>query len=151
MNIVERVAGSEAFLRIAPKFVPRMDNFVHRVTGGRVMLSATYMPALRLTTIGRKSGLPRTVPLATIPHGDTLIVIGSNYGREHHPAWSSNLLVNPEATVEYRRKTFPVKARLASPEEKAALWPKVTRQWPNYDRYTERSGRDLRLFLLERQ
>ncbi len=151
MNIVERVAGTEWFLRLAPKFVPRMDNFVYRLTGGRLLLSSTYMPALRLTTTGRKSGLPRTVNVATVPHDDALIVIGSNYGRENHPAWSSNLLANPEATVEYRGKTFPVKARLASPEEKAALWPKITRQWPNFDKYTERSGRELRVFLLERQ
>lgn len=150
MNIVERVAGSAWFAKVAPKFVPQMDTFVHRVTRGRVLPSSLYMPALLLTATGRKSGLPRTVPVATIPHGDSLIIIGSNYGRDNHPAWSSNLLANPEATVEYRGKTFPVKARLADAEEKAQLWPKIIRQWPHFDTYTERSGRDLRVFVLDK-
>lgn len=150
MNLIERMAGAEWFSRVAPKIVPRMDFFVHKITGGRILPSSLYMPALLLTTTGRKSGLPRTVPVATFPHGDALIVVGSNYGREHHPAWSSNLIANPEATVEFRGKTFAVKARLADAAEKAELWPRILRKWPHFNTYAERSGRDIRLFVLER-
>ena len=150
MNLIERMAGAEWFSKVGPKVVPHVDRFVHKITGGRVLLSGLYVPALMLTTTGRKSGLPRTVPIACFPHGDGFIVVGSNYGREHHPAWSSNLLANPEATVEYRGKTFGVKAHLASPDEKAELWPKIIKNWPHFDTYTARSGRDIRVFVLNR-
>ena len=150
MNLIERMSGTAWFAKVGPKVVPRMDRFFHRITGGRVVPSGLYVPVLLLTTIGRKSGLERTVPLATFRRGDTFIVVASNFGREHHPAWSSNLLANPAATVEYRKQRFVVKARLADEAEKAELWPSIVKRWPNFDRYAERSGRDLRVFLLER-
>ena len=150
MNLVERMAVSDWFRKIGPKVVPQLDTMVHKLTGGRATMSGLYTPVLILTTIGRKSGEPRPTPLATFPHGGDFIVVGSNFGRANHPAWSHNLLANPEATVEYRGKKFPVTARLVSPEEKAELWPKITKQLQNFERYPERSGRDLRVFMLER-
>ncbi len=150
MNLIERMAVSDWFRELGLKIVPPIDRFVSRVTGGRWTMSGLYTPVIVLTTIGRKSGEPRTTPLATFPHGDDFIVVGSNFARANHPAWSYNLLANPEAMVEYRGKRFPVKARLVSPEEKAELWPKITRQLRNFERYPERSGRDLRVFMLER-
>ena len=110
--------------------------------------SALYTPVLLITTTGRNSGLPRTVPIATFPHGDDLVVVGSNFGRDAHPAWTANLKANPRATVTFRGRTRPVQATLLSPDEKAAVWPRLTAVWPNYDRYTEVSGRDLRVFRL---
>jgi deazaflavin-dependent oxidoreductase (nitroreductase family) len=152
VNIIERVGGSKWFLRLAPKFVPQMDNFVYKLTRGRVLPTSLYMPMIRITSIGRRSGEPRTVVVATIPHEGNFIVVGSNYGQEHHPAWSHNLIANPEATAEYRGKVFPVTAHRASPEEKAELWPTIVGQWPNFDRYSEHSGgRDLRVFVLQPQ
>jgi deazaflavin-dependent oxidoreductase (nitroreductase family) len=150
MNLIERMAVSDWFRAIGPKTVPRMDKFVHKVSGGRFTMSGLYTPVLVLTTIGRKSGEPRTVPIATFRYGDAFVVVGSNFGREHHPAWSHNLLANPEATVEFRKEKFPVKARLATDDERAELWEMITRQMENFERYPERSGRDLRVFILER-
>ena len=149
MNVVERVASSSWFAAAAPKFVPQMDLFAHRLTGGRVLPSALYLPLLLLTTTGCRSGLPRTVPITTFPHGDDFIVVGSNYGRPHHPAWTSNLLANPAATVEYRTRSFPVTARLAPPGEKAELWPGIAGTSPHFEVYAQRSGRDVRVFVLE--
>jgi deazaflavin-dependent oxidoreductase (nitroreductase family) len=149
-RIVQRVAGSRPFAAVAPKVVPPLDRFVHRLTGGRVLLNEALLPGLMLTATGHKSGEPRTVPLATMPDGDALVVVGSNFGRPHHPAWSTNLIHHPEATVNYRRETFPVVAHQLSEEEKADMWPKLTAMWPVYDRYVERSQRDLRVFRLER-
>ena len=150
MNLIERMAVSDWFRKIGPKTVPRIDKFVHKVSGGRVTMSGLYTPVLILTTIGRKNGEPRTIPIATFLHGDAFVVVGSNFGRPNHPAWSYNLLANPEATVEFRKKTFQVKARLASESERAELWPKITSQLQNFERYPERSGRELRIFILER-
>jgi len=149
-RVVQRVAGSRPFAAVAPKVVPPLDRFVHRLTGGRIILSEGLLPGLMLTTTGHKSGEPRTAPLATLPDGDSLVVVASNFGKPHHPAWSTNLLHHPQATVTYRRQTFPVVAHMLTQDEKAAMWPKLTAMWPVYDRYVERSKRDLRVFRLDR-
>jgi deazaflavin-dependent oxidoreductase (nitroreductase family) len=149
-RVVQRVAGSRPFAAVAPKVVPPLDRVVHRLTGGRVIISEGLLPGLMLTTTGRKSGRPRTVPLATLPDGESLVVVASNFGRPDHPAWSTNLMHHPQATVTYRRQTFAVEAHLLTPEEKTEMWPKLTAMWPVYDRYVERSKRDLRVFRLER-
>jgi len=150
MNMIEKMAASEWFSKVGPKIVPKMDKFVHKITGGRVLPSGIYTPALLITTTGRKTGQPRTVPIATFPHGEDLVVVGSNFGRENHPAWSLNLIANPEATVEYKGKTFPVKARVAEGEEREQLWLHVKKYMKQFDTYTERSGREIRVFVLER-
>jgi deazaflavin-dependent oxidoreductase (nitroreductase family) len=151
MNPVEKVAASEWFSKVGPKIVPHLDRFVHRITGGRVLLSGLYTPALVLTTTGRKSGEPRSVPLATFPHGNDLVVVGSNFGRENHPAWALNLTANPKASVSYKGKEFDVVARIAEGEERAELWEHIRKFMRQFDTYTERSGRELRVFVLERQ
>ena len=150
MNLIERMAVSDWFRKVGPKVVPSTDRFVYKVTGGRWTMSGLYTPVLVLTTIGRKTGAPRTIPIATFRHGDAFVIVGSNFGRPNHPAWSYNLLANPEATVGYRGKKFGVKARLASDEERKEVWPKITSQLQNFERYPERSGRELRIFILER-
>jgi deazaflavin-dependent oxidoreductase (nitroreductase family) len=75
--------------------------------------------------------------------------VGSNFGKEKHPAWTANLIANSEAEVSFNAKTTPVTAHLLTAEEKAEAWPRLVKFWPNYDVYTERSGRDLRVFRLD--
>jgi deazaflavin-dependent oxidoreductase (nitroreductase family) len=151
-RVVQKVAGSGVFRRIAPPVLAPLDRFVSRITGGRILIAAALLPSLVLTTTGAKTGQPRQAPLACMPQDDgTILVVGSNFGREHHPAWTGNLLKNPEATVMYKRETFPVTARLLSDEEKARVWPELTKTWPTFDRYVEVSGRSLRVFRLTRK
>jgi deazaflavin-dependent oxidoreductase (nitroreductase family) len=143
------VAASSAFRAIGPKVVPPVDRLLARLTGGRVVLSGGMVPSLVLGTTGAKSGQRRTTPLACLPEDDgSFLVVGSNFGREAHPAWTANLKANPEATVTYKGRTTPVTATLLDAGQKAAVWPRLTEVWPNYDRYTEVSGRDLRVFRL---
>ena len=149
-RLVQKVSGTRTFARLAPPIVTGMDRMAHRLSGGKAMASRGLMPMLMLTTIGARSGEPRTVPLACVPDGDVIYLIGSNFGREKHPAWSGNLLKHPAATVSFERRTFDVVAHHLSDEEKAAVWPQLTAMWPNYDLYVERSGRNLRVFRLER-
>lgn len=146
---VQKMAGSKTFMRVGPRIVPPLDKTLHRLSGGRIVMSAGMLPSLVLTATGAKSGQPRITPLATMPDGDGWFVVGSNFGRDSHPAWTANLLANPDADVSYRGRTTPVRARLLTAEQKQELWPRLTKFWPNYDVYTERSGRDLRVFRLE--
>ena len=147
---VQKVAGSAVFAKVAPPIVTTMDRVVYKLSGGRMILSRGVVPTLMLTTTGRKSGEPRLVPLATMPVDGGLLVVASNFGREKHPAWSANLMQEPKATVTFKGETYPVTARLLNEEEKKAVWPELLKMWPNYDRYSERSGRDLRVFELVR-
>ena len=144
------MAGSAWFARVAPPIITPLDRFLHRVTGGRVLTSRGLLPSLLLTTTGAKTGQPREVPLACVPDGDVIYLVGSNFGRERHPAWTGNLLKTPRARVAFDGERFDVDAELLDPEEKAAVWPKLVRVWPTYDRYVERSGRDIRVFRLTR-
>jgi deazaflavin-dependent oxidoreductase (nitroreductase family) len=146
---VIKMSGSKTFMRVGPKIVPHVDRLLHRVTGGRVIMSAGMLPSLVLTTTGAKTGQKRTTPLATKPDGDGWYVVGSNFGREKHPAWTANLIANPEAEVSFKGRSIPVTAHLLTAEEKAETWPRLVKFWPNYDVYVERSGRDLRVFRLD--
>ena len=145
---VVKMAQSPAFARVAPAIVPRLDRLVHKVTGGRTTMSAGMVPTVLLTTTGSVSGQPRTVPLACLPAGDDLYVVGSNFGREKHPAWSTNLIATPRARASIDGRDYPVDAHLLTAAEKADEWPRLVDAWPAYDTYVERSGRDLRVFRL---
>lgn len=148
---VLKVAGSEPFLRAAPSWVPRVDRFLNRVSGGRFMMTGDrHFPALVLTTTGAKTRQRRETPLGAVPHEGGFLVVGSNYGQPTHPAWTANLLADPYAEVTYKGERFRVHARLLSDDERDEVWPVLIRHWPNYDRYVERSGRSLRVFRLER-
>jgi deazaflavin-dependent oxidoreductase (nitroreductase family) len=147
---VQKLASTRAFAATGSKIFPPVDRVLNKLTGGRVALSQALVPSLVLTTTGRKSGQPRTSPLATLPVGDDFLVVGSNFGKEHHPAWTGNLIANPDATVTFKGEEIPVVARLLDADEKAKVWPDLLRIWPAWTSYTERSGRDLRVFKLER-
>lgn len=148
-QMVQKMAGSKTFMRVGPKIVPPVDKFLHRVTGGKVVMSSGLLPSLVLHAKGAKTGEPRTTPLATMPHDGSWYVVGSNFGRENHPAWTGNLIAHPDIEISYRGKRIPVHASLLTPEEKVEIWPRLTKFWPNYDVYVERSGRDLRVFRLD--
>ncbi|MDF2706224.1 MAG: hypothetical protein K0R62_1876 [Nonomuraea muscovyensis] len=143
------LASTEWFMKAGPRFVPQFDRALHRLTGGRLISSDRVIPSLVLTTTGAKTGLPRRSPLACLPEDDgAFLVVGSNFGGPAHPAWSANLLKNPEATVTHRGREIPVVATLLTGETRAEAWPRLLANWPLYDRYTEKSGRELRVFRL---
>jgi deazaflavin-dependent oxidoreductase (nitroreductase family) len=145
---VQKVAASDGFARFAPTVIPPLDRAVSKLTRGRVMLSQWMVPSIVLTTTGARSGEPRRTPLATIPLDGDLYVVGSNFGTERHPAWSYNLIADPTASVTYEGRERQVSATLLDAESKQAVWPRLVEVWPLYDRYVERSGRDLRVFRL---
>ena len=151
-KVMARLSATRAFAKVAPPIVTNLDRAVYKVSGGRWVLTSSkdVLPILMLITVGAKTGEERRVPLATIPDGDVLYLVGSNFGREKHPAWTGNLIKTPQATVTFEKETFPVTATLLDPEAKAEVWPKLLAKWPNYDGYQERSGRDIRVFRLVR-
>jgi deazaflavin-dependent oxidoreductase (nitroreductase family) len=145
---VVKMAGSKTFRAVGPKIVPHLDRTLHRLSGGRLIMSGGMLPSLVLTTIGAKTGQRRTTPLATKPLDGVWYVVGSNFGRESHPAWTANLIANPDTEISFEARTIAVSAHLLTAEEKTEIWPHLVKFWPNYDVYTAASGRDLRVFRL---
>ena len=93
-------------------------------------------------------GRPRRAPLLFHSDGDNLVVVASNWGQARHPAWSTNLLSDPSASVEVRGCKQRVVARLANAADKARLWPALVASFPPYQDFARRSGRELRIFIL---
>jgi deazaflavin-dependent oxidoreductase (nitroreductase family) len=124
-----------------------LDRAFYKVTKGRRGLGPARS-VLLLTTTGRRTGQPRANPLMYLEHEGAFWVMGSNFGGASHPAWTANLLANPEGTVQIGPRTIPVRARRASEEERQRLWPELVRVYPPWDAYTEWTDRSFRLFEL---
>ena len=125
------------------------DRLVLKLTKGRRSLAPRSIPSMVLTTIGRKSGQPRSNPVLFLEDGDSYVVVASNYGRERHPAWSYNLTANPRATVQIGERTVEVTARRATSEEFERYWPRLVSIWPGWRKYRTMTDREFRMFVLE--
>ena len=129
-------------------------NVVHRTvytaSGGRIGGSGMGMPVVILTTIGRKSGEPRTTMLtAPLEEDDKVVVVASWGGDDRHPQWLLNLQANPEVELTLRNETRKMRAHVATPDERAELWPRVTKDHRNYAGYQRRTEREIPLVVLE--
>src|SRR5512142_347875 len=149
VDVLRKLGHRRWFARIGRGYVP-LDRLVGRPTRGRVVGGRLLgLPSLVLTTTGRRSGLPRTTPLLYLRDGDGFVVIGSNWGLPAHPAWSANLLEDPQATVTVGGRRVPVLGVLATGVERERLWRMALQVWPAYATYAERAGRVIRVFRLE--
>jgi deazaflavin-dependent oxidoreductase (nitroreductase family) len=139
----------------------KVHQFLYRRTGGRVGAHAGGAPALLLTTTGRRSGEPRTSALTYLRDGNRLVVVASNGGSDHPPAWLLNLKAHPGVGVQVGRRQFAATAAVASPEERQRLWPLVNRNnrglaplihrgaSGRYDAYQRHTQRQIPLVILE--
>ncbi|MEU9315223.1 nitroreductase family deazaflavin-dependent oxidoreductase [Streptomyces sp. NPDC048295] len=155
VRLIQKVSSTRAFARIAPHVVPVMDRTVHRLTRGKVLLSSRMLPGLILTVPGARSGQLRTTPLACMPEvgaEQSWILVGSNFGRTGHPAWTANLLAGPDkAVVNWQGRDIPVHATLLEGAERDEVWRAALKFWPPYATYQERIDREIRLFRLRRR
>ena len=122
-----------------------------KVTGGRVGYEAMGMPVLELTTIGRQSGQPRSVMLtAPLTENGNLVIVASRGGDDTHPAWFVNLRANPKVEVSVKGgPKEPMTARIATPEERARMWPQIAEKYSNYAGYQKKTEREIPLVVLD--
>lgn len=129
--------------------MPPLERGFARVSGGRSPLSGVLVPSLVLHSIGAKSGLERDTPLMFCPEpGGAMLITGSNFARESHPTWTSNLIVNPDVAVTVKGKRIAVRAARIPDDKLDETWSFIERQWPGYRGYERTSGRTLRIFRL---
>jgi deazaflavin-dependent oxidoreductase (nitroreductase family) len=132
----------------------KIMNGVHKgllkASFGKLGWKAGGMPALELTTTGRKSGQKRPVMLTSpVQEGDTIVIVASKGGNDEHPAWFLNLRDKPEVEVAYAGKPkAPYVASIADADTRARLWPEITSKYKGYAGYQTKTDREIPVVLL---
>lgn len=150
-SLMKRLGHTRAFRFVFKRTLPKIDRAVSRLTGGKRTFGQTVLPTFILVHKGRKTGREFRSPLSYVELDSGWALAATNWGQDKHPLWSGNLLANPDAEVVVGGQTVPVRARRVSDDEKAQIWPKFVAMWPAYNTYVKRSGRDIRVFVLERR
>ena len=120
----------------------RVDRVLLRTTGYSLVTAqyawATgqpYTDTLMLTTVGAKSGQERIACLPYFRVGEDLVVRGSNGGGPTDPHWVHNVRANPQARVRIHRREAPVRAHVATGEERARLYAALCAQSASTEGY----------------
>lgn len=140
--IIGKIGTSRLMARIHPP--------VYRLTGGRWFVGRNLgVLNVIVTTVGRKSGKVREIPLFAFEDGERLVIIGSYMGRPEEPAWVGNLVAHPEAEVRVGRVVRPMRARIAEGPERDRLWALAVRGYPGYEDYASWTTRRIPVVVLE--
>lgn len=131
----------------------RVHRALYRLSGGRFLWTPAAKRgwgALHLTTIGRKSGKERSVIVGYLEDGPNLVTLAMNGGEEGHPAWWLNLDAHPDAVVRLARQDpRPVRARVATGQERDQLWQRWVAIDPDHDSYAARRSTEMLVVILE--
>lgn len=128
----------------------RLHAVVYRLTGGPVGGRIPGgPPMLLLDHVGARTGTKRTTPLVYLRDGDDVVVVASKGGSPRHPGWFHNLRAHPDTTVQIGARRLPVRARVATPNERSRLWPRVVARYGGYEDYQRRTSRQIPLVILE--
>jgi deazaflavin-dependent oxidoreductase (nitroreductase family) len=154
-KLVQRLAATRAGSALLAPILHRLDAPFIRLSNGRTTLTSllTGLPVVTLTTLGARSGQPRRVPLVAIPMEidgrQKIILIASNFGGQHHPAWYYNLRANPQATLEAKGYSGSYMAHEAVGDVREACWQQAAFLYGGYNAYRQRaSHRSIGVFVL---
>jgi deazaflavin-dependent oxidoreductase (nitroreductase family) len=136
-RVVRWTASTRPMARIYGVIQQPLDQLVYRSSRGRTTATAWLagMKVTMLTTTGARTGLPRTVPVLGLPDGPETIVIASNYGRPHHPAWYHNLKADPHATIVVDGVSSEVVAHELQGSERDRDYHRAEEMFPGFTRY----------------
>jgi deazaflavin-dependent oxidoreductase (nitroreductase family) len=149
---VQALASTRPGAWFFSKTLATMDRAVSERTKGRVSIPwlLAGLPVVVLTSKGRKTGQPRQTQLIALPIGDTLALLGTNFGQPKTPTWVLNLEAEPRASVGYCGITRDVLARPARDAERAEIMANSAAVYGGYLKYQQRiTGRRVRMFVLE--
>jgi deazaflavin-dependent oxidoreductase (nitroreductase family) len=139
----------ERLATVVIRIMTALNVWAFRLTGGRIGSSFLRgAPVCLVTATGKRSGEPRTVALLYLADGDDVVLVASKGGMSHSPGWYHNMMANPQVEVEIGSAKRTMRARRASPAEKAALWPRLCAMYGDYDNYQARTTRDIPVVIL---
>ncbi|MGF6885274.1 deazaflavin-dependent oxidoreductase (nitroreductase family) [Nocardia sp. GAS34] len=126
----------------------KLMNLAHRlvltVSGNRLLANPFGMPVVELHTTGRKSGQPRSCYLTSPVHdADRVVLVASKGGDDRHPDWYRNVQAHPDVELVIAGRRRQAHARTASPQERAQLWPQITKAYQGYANYQTRTTREI--------
>ena len=148
-SVIAPLTRTRAFRAAGPVLLPPAERALAWVSRGRLQVSTLLVPSLVLHSTGARSGEPRDTYLMYTPDGQGgVIVAGTAFAQDRHPAWTYNLLAHPDASISVRGRRMPVRATLIGDDERDATWALIEAQWPGYRAYERDSGRVVRLFRL---
>ena len=131
------------------KAMTRTHIALHRLTGGRFFNTLSGDEVCFVTMTGARSGRTLPVPLMYVPYQEGVLLVASQGGAPKNPVWYHNLVKHPDIEVNHRGRRMKLRARLARPDEKPALWPVCDRHYAPYADYRERTDRDIPIFVCE--
>lgn len=135
---------------IVYRYGTQLHQKLFTATGGKLFHRGRNMPMVKLTTIGRRTGKPRTI-MATTPlqMGESLVLVASFGGDDREPLWCSNIRANGDVVVTVERRTRRMRARVANAEERAELWPKVVSNAAFYGDYQRKTSREIPVVIFD--
>jgi F420H(2)-dependent quinone reductase len=138
------------------KWMSKTNVKLYRATGGRLggkwRVGSAFpwgIPVCLLTTTGRKSGQPRISPLLFLEDGDRVILVASQGGLPKNPMWYLNIRANPEVTIQIKSRIRTMRARVATDEERAELWPRLVDMYADFDNYQSWTDRQIPVVICE--
>jgi deazaflavin-dependent oxidoreductase (nitroreductase family) len=131
------------------KTVTRIHVLLNRLSGGRSFNTLSGDEVCFVTMTGAKSGRTRTFPLMYVPHREGVLLVASQGGAPKNPVWHRNLVAHPDIAVRHRGRETKLRARLASADEKPALWPVCDEHYAPFADYRRRTTRDIPIFVCE--
>lgn len=131
------------------KWFMQINAFFLRFTNGRFGSKLGKQTILLLETTGRKSGQPRTIPIAYFFHEGEYLIVESNWGKDKHADWYFNLKKNPRATLTVDGRRIPTQAHEAEGEEYIRLWKFATEKHPPYLQYQSMTKRHIPIVVFQ--
>ena len=137
------------------KYGAKANVALFRATNGRVgstwRIGAGWrkpVPVLLLDHVGRWSGRTFTTPLLYLLDGPDVVIVASQGGLPKNPQWYANLMASPDTEVQIKGEVRQVHARTANAGERAALWPKLTELYADFDSYQAWTDREIPVVIL---
>lgn len=130
--------GQEKFGSFLINRLGKFQTAVYELTGGRVWNTFQGGPVAILTTVGRKTGKVRKVPLLYLRQGEDVVMTASKGGMTKLPVWYHNVAAAETSDIQIGNQKRTYRMREANPEEEAALWPQLEAMYPDYKEYRVR-------------
>ena len=141
-RVIQKLSATGPVSWLLARSLHHLDRLIMRLSGGRYTATRLLsgIPTVLLTTRGARTGKVRTVPLVAMQDDDKIILVASNFGRSHSPAWYYNLRAHPEAALTFNGRRSIYLAHEATGQERELYWRKAADLYAGFMGYARRAG-----------